>query len=45
MMGKIIGGFSPLSHEYTNKGRKDFLENEPVADHSKSSFIFSVSNK
>lgn len=41
---KIIGGYSPLSHEFTGKGRKDFLGNEPVADGSKSSFIFSLSN-
>ena len=41
--GKIIGGYSPLSHKFTNKGRKDFLENKPVVDSSKSSFVFSVS--
>lgn len=42
--GKLIGGFSPLSHQFTGKGRKDFLGNEPVADQSKSSFVFSLTN-
>jgi len=42
--GKIIGAYSPLSQKFSGKGRKDFLGNEPVADQSKSSFVFSLTN-
>ncbi len=40
--GKLIGGYSPISHEFTGKGRKDFLGNEPVPDQTKTSFVFSL---
>lgn len=41
---KIIGAFTPLSHEFTGKHKKDFLGNETVSDSKKASFIFSLTN-